>query len=328
MSDTQPTGGATPSGSAPETRTLDEIMMRRDLRASRRRWRVVAGIAIAIAILAFAGRALGTFGDPIDRDHIARISVTGTIMPDRARRESIRALAQMDQVKAVIVDIDSGGGATAGGEELYEGLRAVAETKPVVAVINQTGASAAYMTAIAADRSFTRRLAVVGSIGVLFRHVDASRLLDTIGIDLDKVATGPLKAEPEPDEPMSPAVRRSLQAVVDDGYDWFVDLVAERRGLDRDAVLALADGRVMTGQMAVQEKLIDAIGGEIEALDWLAEERQVPQGLPVLTHYPLPPGPLEAFRIQALAGVAQWLGVRGEDYTALDGLQSVWHPSR
>ena len=128
-------------------------------------------------------------GGPGDR--IARVSITGTIMTDPARLKILDKLAEDDAVKAVVVAINSPGGTTAGGEELYEALSALRAKKPVVAVISELGASAAYMTAIAADRIFARRLSIVGSIGVLYQHVDAGKLLGTIGVNFDKVQTGP-----------------------------------------------------------------------------------------------------------------------------------------
>ena len=85
-------------------------------------------------------------------------------------------------------------------------------------MIKELGASAAYMTAIATDRIFARRLSIVGSIGVLYQHVNAGKLLDTIGVDFDKVASGPLKAEPDFDEPMDGAPRASIAALVDDSF--------------------------------------------------------------------------------------------------------------
>ena len=154
----------------------------------------------------------------------------------------------------MIVAINSPGGTTAGGEELYEALGQLRAAKPTVAVIKELGASAAYMTAIATDRIFARRLSIVGSIGVLYQHVNAGKLLETIGVDLDKVASGPLKAEPDFDEPMEGAPRASIAALVDDSFQWFVDIVAERRGLDRAAALALADGRIVTGRVGRRER--------------------------------------------------------------------------
>lgn len=290
-------------------------------RRSRGLWRLMAFLALAIAILALAGR-FALIDAPTDR--IARIVVDGTITTSRERVAAIEALAENERVKGVIVAINSPGGTTAGGEELYEAIGQLRTRKPVVAVIDELGASAAYMTAIAADRIFARRLSIVGSIGVLYQHFNAGKLLDTIGIDLDKVATGPLKAEPDFDEAMSPEVRASLQQLVGDSFDWFVDVVAERRGLSRPQALALADGRILTGRQGVDSKLIDAVGGEVEAIAWLEIERKIAADLPVVTHYPseeegwlgLPPW------LGGLARSALGLDARGS--IALDGLVSLW----
>lgn len=302
---------------------IETVLARRELRASRRRWRFIAFVALAALVIVVAWRGTAWLARPENNPHIARIEITGVIAPDPDRLAIIEAIAEDSNVAAVIVSIDSPGGATAGGEELYESLRALAEAKPTVAVINQLGASAAYMTAIATDRIFARRLSVVGSIGVLYTHIDASALLDTIGIDIDAVTTGPLKAEPEIDEPMAPEVRRSLQALVDNAFDWFVGIVAERRGLDRATVLTLADGRVMTGQMGIETGLIDAAGGESEAIDWLEAERGVAADLPVLIWFPLPEDPFSFFRRAASESIAAALGL--DQLRPLDGLTSVWH---
>lgn len=285
-------------------------------------WRVLFFIALAVAAVAIVGRFASETGGVGNR--IARIIVDGAIVTDPARLEALTDLAEDPLVQAVIVAINSPGGTTAGGEELYEAIGQIRAKKPVVAVIHELGASAAYMTAIAADRIFARRLSIVGSIGVLYQHFNAGKLLETIGIDLDKVATGPLKAEPDFDEAMSPEVRASLQQLVGDSFDWFVDVVAERRGLSRPQTLALADGRILTGRQGVDSKLIDAVGGEVEAIAWLETERQIAVDLPVVTYYPreeegwlgLPPW------LGGLARSALGLDARGS--IALDGLVSLW----
>lgn len=292
------------------------------LRRSRSIWRVLFFLALAVAVVAIVGRFAFESGGVGDR--IARISVDGTIYTDAARLGAIEAIAEDSLVKAVIVSVNSPGGTTAGGEELYEALNRLRAEKPVVAVISELGASAAYMTAIATDRIYARRLSIVGSIGVLYQHVNAGKLLNTIGVDLDKVQTGPLKAEPDLDEPMVGAVRESLQALVDDSFAWFVDIVAERRGLPRPEVLTLADGRIVTGRQAVELRLIDDVGGEAEAIAWLENEREVAADLPVVAYYPLPRA--EWFDLPGwLSGTArQALGLDPGGPIALDGLVSLW----
>jgi protease IV len=255
------------------------------------------------------------------------VEVNGTITTSTARLSALRQLAEDDSVRAVIVAINSPGGTTAGGEELYEALLTLAEYKPVVAVVNELGASAAYMTAIATDRVFARRLSLIGSIGVLYRHVDAGRLLETIGVDLDKVASGQLKAEPEFDGPISPQARESLDALVTDSFEWFVDIVAERRELSRSQTLALADGRIMTGRMAVDSGLIDDIGGEAEAMLWLAENYGIDADMAIQTAYP--PSRRGYGWVTDWIGQAagEALGIDLDGRMALDGLVSLWHPS-
>ncbi|WDR01971.1 signal peptide peptidase SppA [Devosia algicola] len=285
-------------------------------------WRLLTFMVLALLILALVGRFF--WSNAPTADHIARVVVDGTIATNPARLKALRELGEDDAVKAVIIAINSPGGTTAGGEELYEALGALRAQKPVVAVINELGASAAYMTAIATDRIFARRLSIVASIGVLFQHVNAGKLLDTIGVDLDKIASGPLKAEPDYDEAMTPEVRRSLAALVDDSFQWFVDIVAERRNLSRPVALALADGRIMTGRMGVENKLIDAIGGEAEAIDWLESEKNIGEKLPVSTAFPHPDQGF-GWLGQFLGGQARAaLGLSGSTPIALDGLVSLW----
>jgi protease IV len=292
------------------------------LRRSRRFWRVLFFVALAIAVLAVAGRF--AFNGGAISDRIARLVIDGTIITDAARLKVIEDLADDPQVKAVIVAINSPGGSTAGGEELYEALTALRAKKPVVVVIAELGASAAYMTAIAGDRIFARRLSIVGSIGVLYQHVNAGKLLETIGVDLDKVASGPLKAEPDFDEAIAPNVRASLESLIGDSFNWFVDIVAERRGLPRPEVLTLADGRIVTGRQGVEAKLIDAIGGETEAIAWLESGKKIAADLPVVTLWPQAE--------PAWGNIGRWfggearaaLGLERNGPIVLDGLVSLW----
>lgn len=291
-------------------------------RRSRGLWRILALLAVVIAILALLGRF--AWPNPGQGEHVARLVISGTITTDPGRSKTIDALIEDDAVKAVIVAINSPGGTTAGGEELYEDLRRLSAAKPVVSTIDELGASAAYMTAIATDRIFARRLSIVGSIGVLYQHVNAGKLLDTIGVDLDKVASGPLKAEPDYDEPLTGAPRASITELVEDSFAWFVDIVAERRGLTRPETLALADGRIMTGRIGVETGLIDAIGGEVEAMAWLADERDLDPDMPVVTAWPVETSELGWIGDLLGSSMRRALGLPAETIVMLDGLVSLW----
>jgi protease IV len=306
----------------PASPNAHDLLAADRFRRSRGLWRILALAAAVIAVLALVGR-FAWEGRPVG-EVVARVVIGGTITTDADRSKLLRELAEDESVKAVIVAINSPGGTTAGGEELYEDLRQLAEAKPVVSTIDELGASAAYMTAIGTDRIFARRLSIVGSIGVLYQHVNAGQLLETIGVDLDKVASGPLKAEPDFDEPLAGAARESLAALVNDSFVWFVDLVAERRGMERPQALALADGRIVTGRVGVESGLIDAIGGEREALAWLESERDIAEDLPVVDAWPLPDNQFSWLGLLFGSAARSALGLPAQGPLMLDGLVSLW----
>ena len=245
-------------------------------------WRVVAVIAVVVAILAGIGRS-GLM--PVGR-HVERVSVSGIITEDRRLTESIEALAKDRRVSAVLVVIDSPGGSVAGGESLHDALARVARVKPVVAVMEGVAASGGYMTAVAADRIYAREGTITGSIGVLMETGELSGLLGKLGIGTDAIVSGPMKDQPSYTHPTSPAARQVLQGMVMDLYGQFVDMVAAGRHLDRDKVVQLADGRAYTGRQALALGLVDAIGGEQDARDWLAQTHHIPAELPVRDLHP------------------------------------------
>ncbi len=180
--------------------------------------------------------------------------------------------ARRTAVKGVILSIDSPGGTTAGGEAIFEAVRELAAAKPVVAQVGTLAASAGYMIASASDHIVARKSSIVGSIGVLVQFPDFTGLMDKVGIKLEEVKSSPLKAEPSPFNPTTDEERAMMRAMILDSYDWFVGLVDERRPLDRAEVLALADGSVFTGRQALTNKLVDALGGEREAIAWLGTQ--------------------------------------------------------
>ena len=296
----------------------DALVDRRRLKRRLRLWQataLVAAIAVATVLLA-------RYSGIVERDHIARFQVTGIILQDSERDTALRKLVHQDHVRALIVHIDSPGGTVVGGEDLFNTLRAIAERKPVVAVMGTVATSAAYMTAIGSDRIYAREGTITGSIGVILQSANIIGLLEKLGIEAQAIKSGPVKAVPSPVEPLTEEAREATQAIVMDLYDFFVGLVGARRALDRNTLLPLADGRIFTGRQAVKNGLIDAIGDERSALDWLADERQIPRSLPVKTLI---------IRRDTGSFAELFEGVTGKSLFSnallLDGLISLWHPS-
>ncbi|MCP5370329.1 MAG: signal peptide peptidase SppA [Hyphomicrobiales bacterium] len=295
----------------------DHISDRRRLARRLSFWRVVAVLAVAGALLALYAR----FDHLPGESYVARYDVTGIILDDRLRDAALDAIAEDDDARALILRIDSPGGTVAGGEALYHSLRRVADKKPVVAVMGEVAASAGYMTAIAADRVLARAATVTGSIGVLMQSADITGLLDKLGIKAESIKSSPLKAQPNPLEPLSPEAREANRATVLDMYDMFVDMVAERRAMPRDKVLALADGRVYTGRQAVANGLADAIGGEREARDWLAQEHGIDRETPIHDVEIDDEDRVWRRMMESIGGKTLF-----SERLNLDGLVSLWHP--
>jgi protease IV len=245
--------------------------------------------------------------------HLSRLTVEGIIGDDRKVIEELDRIRKDSSNRGVIVAIDSPGGSVGGGEALYAALNRVRQAgKPVVAVLRGTAASAGYMTALASDRIFAREGTVTASIGVLLQSFDASGLLDRLGVRPEVLASGPLKAQPNPFQPLTPEGREAVMRLITDLHEQFVARVVAGRGLDEEAVRAVADGRILTGRQALERKLVDAIGGEPEARAWLAAEKGVPEDLPVRDVQTR--GTAERLLRSAFQGAAktvlsEWLGV-------------------
>ncbi|ACL57179.1 signal peptide peptidase SppA [Methylobacterium nodulans] len=308
------------------------LLDRRSLRRKLSFWRVVGIGALIVAAGAVGWRAAGARGPfPAITPQIARISIDGFIAGSEKTRELMKRVGDSSAVSGVIVSINSPGGTTTGSEELFRNLRQLAEKKPVVAFVDGTAASGAYITALAADHIVARETSLVGSIGVLFQYPDLSGLLDKVGVRVEQVKSSPLKAEPSGFHPTSPEGRAALQAIVGDTYVWFKNLVAERRKLTPAELGAVSDGRVFSGRQGVELKLVDETGSERQAVAWLERERKVAKDLPIRDWKPRSDRTFNLFSAASLLGleeVAGRLRRTTEDAAALaqGGLLALWRP--
>ncbi len=306
----------------------EAILERRRLRRRASFWRVSAIVILAAAVAAVAFSVWDVKGAE-GRGHVAEIKIDGFIPTRPAAVELIEKAAEASSAKAILLHINSGGGAASGGEALYRAIRLASEKKPVVALIDGVGASAAYMAAIAADRVVARETAITGSIGVIFQYAHFEELLQKIGAEYEEIKSAPLKGEPSIFREPDPAAEAMVKSVVDDTYEWFVGLVAERRNLPSAAALRLADGRIFTGRQALEHSLIDAVGGVQEARAWLASSKGISEDLPKRewkNDQPL----LSVFSADAIAAFARLIGLDLGSVPILpqrlvvDGLLSVW----
>jgi protease IV len=295
----------------------DAFIDRKQLKQRLIIWQIFAIITTVVLVIFLIGK----FDAFKNNDHIAVLNISNIIVDDPNRSKALTDIAKDKLTKALIVHIDSPGGTVVGGEALYLHLREVAEKKPVVAIINDMATSAGYMAALAADQIFARQSSITGSIGVIIQTTDITILLKKLGVKAESIKSAPLKAQPNPLEPMNENIRSATRLVVEDIFNMFIDMVVMRRKMDREEVRQLADGRIYTGRQAVKNGLIDAIGGEKEALEWLSANKNISSQLPL--H-------LISFKrkISFVDKILDWpLGnISISDRLGLDGLVSLWQP--
>jgi protease-4 len=239
----------------------------------------------------------------------------------------------------VILFVNSPGGTTTGGEAVFDGLRDLAKAKPVVAQFGTLATSAAYIAGLATDHIVARGNTITGSVGVIFQWAEVTQLMDKLGVKVNEVKSGPLKANPSPFQPLDEAGRSIAEQMVAESKRWFVGLVASRRNIDTGTVPGLEQGRVFSGREALASRLIDEVGGEAEAVRYLEEKRDLPKGLKVIDWKPKRESEwgLLSLSMRALGSLlgeriaGEIGGVFDSDRTLgslrLDGLVSVWQGS-
>jgi protease-4 len=199
-------------------------------------------------------------------------------------REQLDKAREDDEVRALLLRVNSPGGSVTASDVLYDELVRFKRERsvPVVAQLMGVAASGGYYVSMAADRVIAHPTTVTGSIGVIFVGVNVSGLMEKLGIRDQTLVTGPYKDAGSPLRPMRPAEREQLQSVLDDMLVRFEQVVVDGRPrLDAAAVHALADGRIFSASQALEHGLVDAIGtledgiAETERLAGLTKSRVV-----------------------------------------------------
>jgi protease-4 len=180
--------------------------------------------------------------------------------------KQIRKYAKDDDVKAILLHIDSPGGAVAPSQEIYEALRKLHGKKKIVVSMGDLAASGGYYIASAADWVIANPGTLTGSIGVIFQHFNVRGLLETVRVEETTFKSGKYKDTLSPFRPIGDQDREEIQGLSDDVYGQFIHDVAVGRGMKDEEVRAIAEGRIYTGRRAKELKLVDDTGSYDDAL--------------------------------------------------------------
>lgn len=202
------------------------------------------------------------------------VNEEGFVISDVTASEDIDSLVYEaendDNIKAILVEIDSFGGSAVAAEEIANAL--IKAEKPTIALIRDYSLSAAYLAATGADYIIASENSEVGSIGVTMSYLDYSKMNEQEGITYQEINSAKFKNSGDPDKPLSEEEKELLLRDTLIMHDNFVKMVAENRDLEISAVEKLADGSSMLGRMALENGLIDGIGDYYDALSFLDEE--------------------------------------------------------
>ena len=230
----------------------------------------------------------------LSRNKIGLVEIEGPIAGSRHWVEEIEANRRDPSIKAVVIRVDSPGGDVASSQELYQAVRRLRAEKPVVASLGSVAASGGYYAVVAADSILANPGTLTGSIGAVFEFPTLTDLLQKIGVRYHVYKSGRLKDMGSFARPPSEEDEEILDSIIADVYDQFVQAVSDGRGMTREEILPLADGRVFSGRQAMEVGLVDRMGDLHEAVATAARAADL-GGVPQVVRKARPRGTLYYF---------------------------------
>lgn len=220
------------------------------------------GITFFISAVARSNNKAELFG----KEGVGVIELKGVIVSPEGTIDDLTAFRANANIKAIVLRVDSPGGAVGASQELYEEIRRTNKVKPVVASLGSVAASGGYYAALGAEKIIASSGTLTGSMGVILKFANLEELFGKIGYKSEVVKSGSLKDIGSPDRPMTQEERDLLQELINTVHNQFVRAVTESRNLPEGDVRKVADGRIFSGEQAKELGLIDQLGNFTDAV--------------------------------------------------------------
>jgi len=228
----------------------------------------LAGISLLISSVISQSDTADIFSK---KEGVGIIELKGLIVSSEPILKYLTEFRNNPDVKSIVLRIDSPGGAVGAAQEIYQEIERTNQVKPVIASMGSMGASGGYYAALGADTIMANPGTMTGSIGVIVKFPNLEGLFEKIGYKNQVIKSGPLKDIGASDRPITEEERKLMQDLIDNVYNQFVRDVAAARSLPEETVFKLADGRVYTGEQALELGLIDKLGNFTDAITTAAE---------------------------------------------------------
>lgn len=229
---------------------------------------ILAGVGLILGIaMVIVLNVIGPASNLSFSAKIGVIPIEGAIMDSQAITEQLRQFEKDNGIKAIILRINSPGGAVGPTQEIYREVQRTGENKKVVASLGGVAASGGYYIAAAAKKIVANPGTITGSIGVLMEFVGFEDLLNKIGIKLEVLKSGEFKDTGSPHRKLTARDRELISALIADIQTQFVEAVASGRNLSLEKTRAVADGRIFSGAQAKELGLVDVLGNFQDAVD-------------------------------------------------------------
>lgn len=244
---------------------------------------LITVLLIAAAIFFAFNRGVSPVTTEITGERVGVIEITTPITDAKKTLRQIREFRNDDDIKAVIVRIDSPGGAVGASQELYSALKRTDKIKPVVASFGSVAASGGYYAALGAEYIISNPGTVTGSIGVIMKVPNFMKLMETLGISTTTIKSGSLKDLGAVSREMTPQEKAVLSSVADDIHHQFIKAVSESRKIPEEKAVKLSDGRIYSGRQALEAGLVDELGNFDRAVEKAGELGGI-EGTPALQY--------------------------------------------
>ena len=204
-------------------------------------------------------------------DKLGVVELTGVILSSEDVVRQIKKYREDSSIKGILLRVDSPGGAVVPSQEMYEEVKKTREVKPVVVSMGSLAASGGYYVAVGATKLVANRGTLTGSIGVISEFLQLQDAMGKLGIDVKTIKSGKLKDAGSSTRKMNDADEKYFQTLMNDVHEQFISVVEKERKIPHSRTVEIADGRVYTGEQAVELGLVDTLGTYEEAIAIAAE---------------------------------------------------------